>query len=283
MTPVDTFSGVLAALTELGALPASRIGRPSLDRLRPLLEGGVIEKRKRGAGMVYEVLNKTKFEVFCEKEYPSGLYGERIEKGLSGKAFAVAAFRDAHRGTTSSHNPVLIRGFGSAQLVSCDGESLPVARLTEMASVAAINADGPACKWQITGRVALVENIEFFYRAEEFTEGLDFVLWNAGRARNKTIDWLAAQQAGLELIHFGDYDPVGLGEYLKLKNACPHLQVSLYIPENLAALFAYGKGKRLTAQSSYVKGLLSSKDPGVRLVLSLCHEHNKGLDQEALL
>lgn len=283
MISVDTFSGILSVLSEHGTIPVSRIGRPSLDRLRPLIESGVIEKRKRGAGGVYEVLNKNELAVFCEKEYPSGLYGEKIKEGVTGKAFAVAARRDAHRGATSSHNPVFIRGFGNAQLVSRDGENLPVASLTEMTSVAAINADGKACKWEIAGRVALVENIEVFFRAEEFIDGLDFVLWNAGRANNKTIEWLTVQPRGLVLIHCGDYDPVGLGEYLKLKDACSHLQVSLYVPENLDALFVYGKKKRLKDQTSYVKGLLSSKDPSVQFVLALCHKYNKGLDQEALL
>jgi hypothetical protein len=283
MISVDTFSGILSVLSECGTIPASRIGRPSLDRLRPLLEGGVIEKKKRGAGGVYEVLNNTAFTVFCEKEYPSGLHGEKIEEGLNGKAFAVAAFRDAHRGTTSPHNPVLIRGFGDAQLVSRDGDSLPVANLTKVASVTAINADGAACKWGIAGRVALVENIEFFFRAEELVDNLDFVLWNSGRVANKTIEWLAAKSEGLELIHCGDYDPVGLSEYLKLKDACPHIQVSLFLPENLDALFVYGKKKRLSDQSACVKGLRNSKDPAVRFVLSLCDKHNRGLDQEALL
>jgi len=34
------------------------------------------------------------------------------------------------------------------------------------------------------------------------------------------------------IVHYGDWDPVGLDEYLRIKDACPEL-TSFFVPDNL--------------------------------------------------
>jgi len=282
-TPVDHVARVLLDLANQGSIAASNAGRSAIKRMGPLLDAGVISEERRGAGRIFKVKDPTAFVAYCQKEYPSGLCGELADPEMEGKTFAVAAFRDAHRGGSSAHNPVLLRGFGSAELVSDNGAVLPVASLTELAGVAAVNIAGASCTWRITGKVALVENIEVFFRIEEIVKDVNLAIWHGGRASNKTIEWLANHADNLELIHCGDYDPVGLSEYLKLKEACPRLAVSLFVPDNLEELFIYGEQERLRKQRPYIQKILGSNDLAVKTVIDICLRRNKGLDHEALL
>lgn len=140
--------------------------------------------------------------------------------------------------------------------------------------------------YELHGRIATVENPTVFTSFDSLNTGLSLALYARGCFSRRVLSWLAQQAAtGLEIIHFGDYDPVGLKEYLKLRAACGE-RVSLYLPEDLPALFRkYSNPKLLQRRKSQflLQRLRKSEDRSVLKVIRLIEETNAGLEQEALL
>ncbi len=86
-----------------------------------------------------------------------------------------------------------------------------------------------------------------------------------------------------EIVHFGDYDPVGVDEYLRLKKACPG-RVEMYVPDDLEALLSqYGKPALLENSKAILSRLRMEQDETARHLVSLMDRYNCGLEQEVLL
>jgi hypothetical protein len=101
------------------------------------------------------------------------------------------------------------------------------------------------------------------------------------------MGWLATTpESGVETLwHCGDYDPVGLSEYLRLR-AIPQLgdRVKFYVPENLETLFRFSKPELFDKQyTGALSGWMQSDDATLRRVASLISTHSAGLEQEVLL
>jgi hypothetical protein len=85
------------------------------------------------------------------------------------------------------------------------------------------------------------------------------------------------------ILHCGDYDPVGLDEYLRIKTACPD-RTKLYLPANLEVLLSrYGKKELLQSSASVLDRLRKTEDHEVRRIIKLLDQYGVGLEQEALL
>ncbi|MCD6589074.1 MAG: hypothetical protein J7K88_11045 [Candidatus Fermentibacteraceae bacterium] len=85
------------------------------------------------------------------------------------------------------------------------------------------------------------------------------------------------------VTHYGDYDPVGLGEYLRIKNKRTD-RTELYLPENLEELVAkYGSEELLAKSRKLMPELRGSSDKAVRRVVSILNSTGRALEQELLL
>jgi hypothetical protein len=85
-----------------------------------------------------------------------------------------------------------------------------------------------------------------------------------------------------QIIHFGDYDPVGVDEYLRLKEK--HHRVSFHIPDNIEDLFKkYGNEEILQKNQAIYERLRESQDKQAKNIVDLMSRYNCGLEQEALL
>jgi hypothetical protein len=156
--------------------------------------------------------------------------------------------------------------------------------LTRAAGVAAITIE-PGVSWSVAGRIGVVENLEVFYNVERVESGLDAAIYAGGRLSERVLCWLAGESMAMaELAHFGDYDPVGMAEYLRLRAACGD-RVHMHMPADLAGRMGkYGKASLLTGRNAGLLATLrSSKDGAVREVVRLMDETGCGLEQEALL
>jgi hypothetical protein len=79
-------------------------------------------------------------------------------------------------------------------------------------------------EWSLSGpakRVALVENIDVFLSLDSarLSETLqaDAAVFLHGKMSNRFLAWLASPaMADVRYLHLGDYDPVGIAEYLRL-------------------------------------------------------------------
>lgn len=65
----------------------------------------------------------------------------------------------------------------------------------------------------------------------------DLAIWTVGRmSARRLLAWLASpSMQHCQYTHWGDYDPVGVAEYIRLRDACRD-RVTMWIPDNLESL-----------------------------------------------
>ncbi len=276
MNPIDPIARVLLELIGKQYVTRSSMGARAKAALEPLFETGALEEERSGAGWRIRVVNPEAVERFADVVYPQGL---DVASGELGRADAVAMLRDAKRGANRFGEPVLIRGFSDALLVSSSG-GLDVQGITQLCGTASFVITDKVV-WNYKGdRVALVENLEPFLRFEERFDDFDAAIYCAGRMSERFLSWLEWQ--AFDVVHFGDYDPVGLQEYLRLKGRYGS-QASLYVPSNIRELVQrYGKPELLRDSSSIFSGLRSEQDEDVARVFQCLEEFGLGLEQEVL-
>ncbi len=272
------FAKKLLSLSVDGSLPASVLSKSDRERLQPLFDSGVLDEERCGNGRRIVLRISDGLRAFIQKTYPSGLEETPNEK-IPPKSAAVTYARDAKKAARSDSEVLCLRGFGTAVIMK-DGFALPLLEWCRAAGVAAITLDD-SLSWRISGKIAIVENSEVFLHFEKLKVCADIVLYSAGRLSQRVMDWLSSQ-VECRIIHMGDYDPVGLDEYLRLKAACPG-RVDLYVPENIESLFKFGKKRLLSDSAAIFARVRKSDDPAVQKVVDLMNRYSVGLEQEILL
>ena len=268
----------LRALERDGSLPGSRLS-PSMRReLRSLFDARILEERRSGAGRRVVVANEEGFRRWAEERLPNGL-----DPDLDGppRSAAIAAFRDAKVARRTDAEPVLLRVFTEQAVVGIDGVALSARELTQRAGcVSFLLSEGRHVT--LCGRVGVVENLEAFVYAEQLGAQLDAAMYAAGRISSRMLEWMSTQETTF-WVHLGDYDPVGLSEYLRVAEACPD-RASLWIPPDLEQLVArYSKGRLMEASPRVWAKVRQSEDADVRRVVSFLDHHARGLEHEILL
>lgn len=276
---VDALAEKLGFLIEQGKIPFSRLTNRDSARLQGLFEAGVLKMQRSGAGKKVILQNREALDAFVKQNYPSGLDG--IQRALSSRSKAVADFRDSKRSRAAGPPMILLRGFGTCEL-HVGNDVLPVARLTQQAGVAALCLEDRP--WGFDGILTVVENLEVFWNFEKLGIDAQLAIYAQGRLSGKILDWLSSPgMAHARIIHCGDYDPVGLDEYLRIKTACPE-RTELHLPSNLEDLLSrYGKRELLKSSTSVLSRLRKTDDQEVRRVVKLMDQYGVGLEQEALL
>lgn len=276
--PADALAGRLQQLLEEGSTVASAFSRAMRKRMEPLFWTGALEERKAGGGRRIVIVDRAAVMQWVGREYPSGLEGP--SESMPARATAVATFRDSKAGAALDALPVFMRGFSGASLAR-RGEVLPLAELTSAFGLAGVLVES-ASPWTFSGTLALVENREVFLHIERVVPDLDAAVWTAGRLNQRVLEWLAPK-ADIEIIHAGDYDPVGLDEYLRVSAAAPD-HCRLFVPDDFEErLIRYGSGDLLAKSASVLERVRAQANAEVRRVLDLMDRHGKALEQEALL
>ena len=86
------------------------------------------------------------------------------------------------------------------------------------------------------------------------------------------------------LLHLPDYDPVGLNEFERLRGRLGE-RVSLHLPADLNQRFARHANRNLLDKPNsrtILANLRRTSSTDILQVLALIHQHNAGLEQEAL-
>jgi len=116
---------------------------------------------------------------------------------------------------------------------------------------------------------------------------VDLAIYLAGRISNKIIAWFssdAMQKA--KFIHVGDYDPVGLDEFLRIYKTCGD-SVKLYVPENIEFLLSTYGNIHLIRDKKKNQALLgklrSTDNKDVLKILPLIEKYGCVLEHEILL
>lgn len=277
---IDALAEKLRLLLTQGTVSASRLSARDRLRLQGLFDAGVLVEEKSGAGRRVVLTNAESLLAFITRTYPTGLEG--LSSELLPRSRAVMEQRDSKKSRELGPLTVLLRGFGEAQLQAGD-LVLPVAQWTNVAGVAALRIADEK-NWGFCGTLAVVENLEVFWHIEKIDHSVDIALFAQGRLSQRIVAWLSsAAMAEAHIIHYGDYDPVGLDEYLRLKQARP-LRTRLYVPENLEDLLSrFGKRQLLDDSQAVLRRLRKSEDPDVAWIVAMMDRWGVGLEQEVLL
>lgn len=278
---VDSLAAQLDTLLRDGGLAMSQVSARARQSLQPLLDARVLEIRRAGAGKRLLVANRDALIGFINQRYPVGLV-RNTPSGMGPKAEAVATVRDSKKASAANQEPVIFRAFGDVSL-RCPSSTLPLGEMTKTAGVAAaIFSD--SCEWTLDGAETLVtvENLEPFLHIEDILPTA-VAVYAGGRLSGRMIGWLSQMCAqGLHVVHAGDYDPVGLDEYWRLRQALSN-HVTLHVPDDLEVRFStFGKRQLLIDSEPVLQRLRQVSDESVRYVVQLMDRYTCGLEQEAL-
>jgi len=278
--PIDSLAKHLATLLERSSLPSSNVSTTDRKRLQSLFDAGVIDEEKAGAGRRLIVRNQAALQTFVLSLYPSGLEG--YKGALPSRSKAVADRRDSKKAIGRNPTIVLVRGFNCCTFEK-NGALLPVAEWTRNAGVASLCLDSMD-GWKCNGTMGTVENLETFWHIEKIAPFVDLAIYAEGRIGADVLEWLKSpEMIEARVVHFPDYDPVGMDEYQRIKCACQE-RAKLFHPGDLEKLFIrFGKAQLLSDNSAVLARLRKSVDNDVRTVVELMDRFGVGLEQEALL
>ncbi len=285
---VDALAGLLDTLLTKGSIPKSSLSEKQRTALEPLFTGQILKTEPRGRGQSVTVQSSEGLEKFVEQRYPSGLKGEGSNTNLSRKS-AIETRRDSKLSGIALDKLHVFRVFVRERLVHTAGDVEPL-RSTRRAGLYSIRGE-QLHQWELNGTLGTVENWELFNHMEtldtfEDVEVPPTFLYTGGNLSNDVFEWLGNRKNLEGVVHFGDYDPVGLREYNRLKVKL-NTPVRFHRPPNLPQLFeTYSKKSLLAREGSRkiferVRATLSD-DPEVSKIIELIEKHNAGLEQEIL-
>lgn len=255
----------------LDGVPRSRIPRTCHALVDELQTCKAVKWRSSGGGHVLCVTHALALNAVIERYFPMGLDDPLDE--VVDRATAVLAAGDAKQARRGACEAVFVRSVRSGAVVrSVDGaKELPVGDLTATAGGAAIVLDDDH-KWSFAGTVAVIENAEAFWRHDRVLD-VDLAIYSAGRMSSKRLlDWLASPlMKECIFVHWGDYDPIGAAEYLRLLNGCPS-RVRMHFPEDLESLLTrYGNRDLLLKQMAVFDQIRGHVDnPTIERLIKLC-------------
>lgn len=282
----DGLIPTLIQLIEDGSIPRSRLSTSQKRRLQPLLDANVLVEEQAGSGTRLVVTNQEIVEQFAQKTYPRGLQAalDAEQQAMTGDlaaSEAVRHFRDAKKGTSTA-DVLLLRG-RSGSVIQYNEERLRVGDLTARVGAAAVVLDDTTTV-DVGGPLVIVENQQAFLEWETLDVDANIACFGSGRLSNRILRWLARPpMAAHRLLHWPDYDPVGLNECARLYKACGDC-VELVCPPDLATkVETYGKVKLYRDNRNLLHKLHSHPHPTIQRVVQILERYGKGLEQEVLL
>lgn len=289
MQPLNPLASLLHQLLTNGKVVRSKVPVRARKDLATLFDLGALREDKRGSGWVVVVVNQESVQRFVDRKFPSGLFGEN-DASEGRRTQSLNRFGDTKSMPGLDFEFVLLRAFGDA-------------KITTQISNRTINVDAPEITRQtgcialtlqdtgvitdlpfIRGNVATVEGPELFYRFDWAEVDVSVAILTYGRMSERLLNWVASPMIDGQLTHFGDYDPVGLDEYRKLKERAP--RTSFYIPPNLENYFKenrFLKPVLMDKSSALLPRLAETKDTSILTVIDLMQRYGGGVEQEVLL
>lgn len=239
---------------------------------------GVFSYDRRGKIEWLVVKEKEILDTIISKKYPNGLNFQ-----AAGRVGGILTSRDSKKGGNASKTFVMLRFMSKS---SDDGFGFQCYNLTQKNGLVSLIID--ESNTMLNGLVVIVENFDCFLSAEKFVDDADVVVYSNGRLGKKVITWLSQCDKIDRIVHMGDYDPVGLSEFIRIEDGSNHQTEFYFHPALDETIFrTYGKAS-LVSDSKNAKSLEkarthSSSDEGFNATLDLILSTGLGLEQEFLL
>ena len=215
---------LLAALLKLhaaGSLPASQC-TPSQRKKLDLFarQTRAISCQRQGRGEVYRVEDAELFSQHVKAASPGLDSSQRNEIPL--RAQHIADARNSKAGKSQHERYyLLLKAVGSSVTWNeiYRGTELALTQATEnygVASLAVEQEDG----WQTEQDLWLIENQAPFSQTNWLPRGTQAsIVYYAGQLNGVLVDWLKSRPRAKNVIHFPDYDGVGLANFVRLHQA----------------------------------------------------------------
>ena len=239
MTELETVYRKVCELLTKGSLAKSSCkARAMMDFLRPSIEAGVVVERRSNGGRQFVVENPKKFQERLNAAFPNF----ELSPDAPSRVLGVALYRDSKALKADTPDILTLRSWSESAFRK--GQWLPTVASTSSYGVFSVVLT-KNCGYTLHGRWALVEGPVMFLNFERVGYDCPAVMYGSGRISGRVLDWLSNQVAeDFHLVHFPDYDPVGLCEFLRLKRALGS-RVSLYTPNELGERFKQSSKRSL--------------------------------------
>lgn len=289
MPPLNPLASLLHQLLTTGEVVRSKISTRASKDLAKLFDLGALREERRGGGWVVVVANQDSVRRFAERQFPSGLFGED-DTSEGRRTQSLNRFGDTKSLPGLDFEFVLLRAFGDAQVITTIAKNKvkvdapEITRQTGCIALTLLDGGDIFELPLIRGNVATVEGPELFYRFDWATVDISVAILTNGRMSERLLNWVASPMIEGRLIHFGDYDPVGLDEYRRLKERAP--RATFYIPQNLENHFKenkFLKPELMDKSSVLLHRLAATQAPDILTVIDLMRRYGGGVEQEVLL
>ncbi len=289
MQPLNPLASLLHQLLETGEVIRSKISPRNRKELAGLFDLGALREERRGGGWAVLVVNQDSVRRFADRQFPSGLFGEG-DTSEGRRTQSLNRFGNTKTMPGLDFEFVLLRAFGDAQVVTTIANSKvkidapEITRQTGCVAVTLLDAGDNSELPFIHGNVATVEGPELFYRFDWEAVDVSVVILTNGRMSERFLTWVTSPIIEGRLIHFGDYDPVGLDEYRRLKERTS--RATFFLPQNLEKHFKenrFLKPELMDKNHELLRRLSVTQDADVLTVINLMRRYGGGVEQEVLL
>lgn len=272
---------LLLALQEQGFLPGSRFSQSFRECVQPLIDSEILVEERSGSGRRWVVRDTRALASFVTSLFP----GTPVADDASARVTSVAQFRRSKALANDLPEIVTLRGWDSGANLVIDGVPASTSECTRQHGVFSFVLS-ESTRYALRGPCALVENPAVFLQFERLALPVGLAVYARGICSDRLLSWFADQTTdGFRLLHLPDYDPIGLSQYVRLKDRLGD-RVELYRPQSLPELFARFSDRGLLDNPVAIAALARlrvSPRPEVREIVALIDAHNAGLEQEALL
>lgn len=267
--------------SDLRGVAKSQIPATCLSLIRALQTCGAADYHPatRGRGLVFRILDSEAFRGFVASRVPGGLKVKRDE--IPDRGAAVAMLADAKAVREAVGQGVLARAAKPGIVIRKGEEAISISELSQRSGAACINI-ASFDRWTFSGRIAVIENADSFWEHELVLPEIDIAFLAAGRMSRRFVAWLGSDgMRECQITHWGDYDPVGVCEFLRLNEIYPD-RVTTYAPEEVDQLLPrFGKPKLILDQTRALHRLRKAQPlPYISRMVGLFDSYRRGLEQE---
>ena len=235
----------------------------SSDDFQTLLGAKIIEKIPSGRGYYYKVVKVDKFHDFYKNKFPR----EEIE--VETEIDNQLKYRDTKATDLKKDRVVFIRSFYEIEINS---KKINLAQSMDDFNIFSTVLESLKAK-----KICFVENLHTFLEVEKLLgREYTYIHFYGRLARREVLQKIECQ----EYLHFGDYDFVGLLEFIKASEVFKNCK--LYIPENYDELYREFSRPREQKDTAF-KEVKNSTIPEVVKIREQLKSSNRFLEQQVVM
>jgi len=260
----------LNRLIENETLPESSAPKSAMSAINNLIDLEYISKKPVKNGIIFEILDRNELLKWTERI----IRISKSDNSTLDRGAAALRYRSSKK-SSKTYPKVEIKFI-------VQSENIPMEFTQFQNQVGTMNYYYEQGKSIIQGEVVLIENLESFLKADKLFPKHDIAVYYRGNIAESLI--LHLTDSNCNILFFPDYDPVGIQNYCRVKDALGK-KVNLFIPENLNEIFESSSFQIIEKQKNrkLLSELTKRKVPEeVIPIIKLIQKHHAGAEQELL-